>query len=189
MEDSLPHTLRPLRVHGYALQLHQCTRSLSTPDEWYLPKVHGQICRGLSRWHSNLLQKPGRPRQACTVGVCETTRAWLIRQARKVWIRQVFSGVPWLRDFSRWCFHGQVEGQNHPVLGYSILGQGRSTLLGVCQFLSLVYQRLFQDHNTANAPLSPLLDPLEGLSRLNCGKLGLEGRTRLPALKMGRGAC
>ncbi len=37
------------------------------------------------------------------------------------------------------------------MLGYSILGQGRSTLLGVCQFLSSVYQRLFQDHNTTKA--------------------------------------
>jgi hypothetical protein len=36
---------------------------------------------------------------------------------------------------------------------------------------------------------SPLLDPLEGLSMLSCGKLGLEGRSWLPALKGGRGAC
>jgi len=34
---------------------------------------------------------------------------------------------------------------------------------------------------------SPLLDPLEGPSTLNCGKLRLEGRSRLPALKGGRG--
>ncbi len=40
-----------------------------------------------------------------------------------------------------------------------------------------------------DAPLSPLLDPLKGLSRLNCGKLGLEGHSRLPALEKGRGAC
>ncbi len=38
------------------------------------------------------------------------------------------------------------------MLGYSILGQGRSTLPGVCQFLSSVYQRLLQDHNTVNNP-------------------------------------
>jgi hypothetical protein len=31
--------------------------------------------------------------------------------------------------------------------------------------------------------LSFLLDPLEGLSMLNCGKLELGGRSRLPALK------
>ncbi len=40
-----------------------------------------------------------------------------------------------------------------------------------------------------DAPLSPLLDPLEGLSRLNCGKLGLEGPSRLPTLERGRRAC
>ncbi len=40
-----------------------------------------------------------------------------------------------------------------------------------------------------NAFLSPLLDPLEGLSMLNCGKLGLEGLSRLPALEGDRGAC
>jgi hypothetical protein len=40
-----------------------------------------------------------------------------------------------------------------------------------------------------DALLSPLLDPLEGLSMLNCGKLGLEGRSRFPALKGGIGAC
>ncbi len=36
------------------------------------------------------------------------------------------------------------------------------------------------------APLSPLLDPLKGLSRLSCGKLGLEGRSRLLAVESGR---
>ncbi len=37
-----------------------------------------------------------------------------------------------------------------------------------------------------DAPLSSLLDPLEGLSVLNCGKLELEGCTQLPALKGGK---
>jgi hypothetical protein len=41
----------------------------------------------------------------------------------------------------------------------------------------------------SDALLSPLLDPLEGLSMLNCGKLGLEGCSRFLALKGGRGAC
>jgi hypothetical protein len=36
---------------------------------------------------------------------------------------------------------------------------------------------------------SPLLNPLEGPTMLSCGKLGLEGRSRLPTLKRGRGAC
>jgi hypothetical protein len=37
---------------------------------------------------------------------------------------------------------------------------------------------------------SSLLDPLEGLSMLNCEKLELEGgRSQLPALKGVRGAC
>ncbi len=36
---------------------------------------------------------------------------------------------------------------------------------------------------------SSLLDPLEGLSRLSCGKLELKGRSQLPALKGVRGAC
>jgi hypothetical protein len=36
---------------------------------------------------------------------------------------------------------------------------------------------------------SSLLGPLEGLSMLSCGKLELEGRSRLPALKGVRGAC
>jgi hypothetical protein len=49
-------------------------------------------------------------------------------------------------------FHGQVKGRNHLVLGYSILGQGRSTLPRVCQLLSSIYQRLLQDHNTINNP-------------------------------------
>jgi hypothetical protein len=40
-----------------------------------------------------------------------------------------------------------------------------------------------------NALPSPLLSPLEGLSVLNCEKLGLEGRSRLSALKGGRRAC
>jgi len=34
--------------------------------------------------------------------------------------------------------------------------------------------------------LSSLLDPLEGLITLNCGKLELGSRSRLPALKGGK---
>jgi hypothetical protein len=44
-------------------------------------------------------------------------------------------------------------------------------------------------HMVANALPSPGLNPLEGPTMLNCGKLGLEGRSRLPALKGGIGAC
>jgi hypothetical protein len=40
-----------------------------------------------------------------------------------------------------------------------------------------------------DALLSSLLDPLEGLGMLNCGKLELRSRSRLPALKGVRGAC
>jgi hypothetical protein len=36
---------------------------------------------------------------------------------------------------------------------------------------------------------SPKLNPLEGPIMLSCGKLKLEGRSQLPALKRGRGAC
>jgi hypothetical protein len=36
---------------------------------------------------------------------------------------------------------------------------------------------------------SPELNPLEGPTMLSCGKLGLEGHSRLLALKRGRGAC
>jgi hypothetical protein len=36
---------------------------------------------------------------------------------------------------------------------------------------------------------SPGLNPLEGPTMLGYEKLGLEGRSRLPALKKGRGAC
>jgi hypothetical protein len=46
-----------------------------------------------------------------------------------------------------------------------------------------------QTTTISDTPLSPLLDPLEGLSRLNCGKLGLKGRSQLPALEKGKGAC
>jgi hypothetical protein len=55
----------------------------------------------------------------------------------------------------------------------------------------MVYGRwhLGLDKLEIDAPQSPLLDPLEGLSMLNCKKLGLEGRSRLPALERGRGAC
>ncbi len=152
MEDNFPHTLRPLQIHGHALRPHQCTRSLSASDEWYLLGVHGRICHGLFGWHFNIFQGTRNPRQTCTISACDALRAWLIRQARKMWIRQIFNGVPRLCDLSKWYFHGQVKGRDHPVLGYSILDQGRSTLPRVCQLLSYVYQRLLQDHNIINNP-------------------------------------
>ncbi len=36
---------------------------------------------------------------------------------------------------------------------------------------------------------SPGLNPLKGPTMLSCKKVGLEGRSRFPALKRGRGAC
>jgi hypothetical protein len=36
---------------------------------------------------------------------------------------------------------------------------------------------------------SPGMNPLKGPTMLSYGKLGLEGRSRLPALERGRGAC
>ncbi len=80
-------------------------------------------------------------------------------------------------------------------------GKFLSMLLLRCKepsFLKLQFVHGLNDDQTihrlnkyvhGDAPLSPLLDPLEGLSRLSCGKLGLEGRSRLPALERGRGAC
>jgi hypothetical protein len=50
-------------------------------------------------------------------------------------------------------------------------------------------QQEVMHNDEADTPLSSLLDPLEGLSVLNCGKLELEGRTWLPALKGVGGAC
>jgi hypothetical protein len=44
-------------------------------------------------------------------------------------------------------------------------------------------------HISNDALLSSSLDPLEGPSVLGCGKLELGSRSRLPALKRGRGAC
>ncbi len=40
-----------------------------------------------------------------------------------------------------------------------------------------------------DALLSPLLNPLEGSPMQSCGKLGLEARCQLPALKGGKGSC
>ncbi len=62
------------------------------------------------------------------------------------------SCMPFLNTFDPLTISLQVKGRDHPVLGYSILGQGRSMLPGVCQLLLLVYQRLLQDHNTVNNP-------------------------------------
>jgi len=36
---------------------------------------------------------------------------------------------------------------------------------------------------------SPGLNPLQGPTMCSCGKLGLEGRSRLPTLERGRGVC
>ncbi len=47
----------------------------------------------------------------------------------------------------------------------------------------------FKYVSIVDALLSSLLDPLEGLSMVNCGKWELGGRSRLPTLKGVRGAC
>jgi hypothetical protein len=49
-------------------------------------------------------------------------------------------------------------------------------------FLSFLIE--YDEKKTHNdAFLSPLLNPLEGSTMSSCGKLGLGGRSRLPALK------
>jgi hypothetical protein len=74
--------------------------------------------------------------------------------------------------------HGSDLGEatTFPLIIYFMLGHGTSTQMSFCLAIS-------------DALLSPLLDPLEGPSMLNCRKLGLESRSRLPALKGGKGAC
>jgi len=72
------------------------------------------------------------------------------------------------------------------------------TPLAIFEFFSYVNQ--FKKNNETqigsledlmffDALPSPRLNPLEGPTMLSCGKLGLEGHSRLPALKGGRGAC
>jgi hypothetical protein len=58
-----------------------------------------------------------------------------------------------------------------------------------CETTTCSHTQTQTTYSCFDALLSPLLDPLEGLSMLNCEKLGLEGRSQLPALKEGRGAC
>jgi hypothetical protein len=63
-----------------------------------------------------------------------------------------------------------------------------------CRFQFLIsllpsFSNRFAYNAIIDALLCPLLDPLEGQTMLSCEKLGLEGRSRLPALKGGRGAC
>jgi len=61
--------------------------------------------------------------------------------------------------------------------------------LVVSKLSTFIYFSNFFLKSVSDALLSPLLDPLEGQTMLSCEKLGLEGRSRLPALKGGRGAC
>jgi len=58
---------------------------------------------------------------------------------------------------------------------------GKWTPLIFATYLSLLFLGFPHD-----ALPSSLLDPLEGLSMLSCGKLELEGRSRFPALKGGK---
>ncbi len=61
-----------------------------------------------------------------------------------------------------------------------------------CMILALLIldtKQHSRDVELFDALPSSLLDPLEGLSLLNCEKLELEGRSRLPALKGVRRAC
>jgi hypothetical protein len=57
-----------------------------------------------------------------------------------------------------------------------IIGEGNKTLW------SLVEDQRTRRRSYDALP-SSLLNPLEGLSMLNCGKLELEGRSRFPTLK------
>jgi hypothetical protein len=70
--------------------------------------------------------------------------------------------------------------------------QGKETSLVSCEHNRKprgVWPTFVSFQGAHDALLSPLLDPLEGQTMLSCEKLGLEGRSRLPALKEGRGAC
>jgi len=54
---------------------------------------------------------------------------------------------------------------------------------------SFIHGKLGSEANATDALPSPGLNSLEGPTMCSCGKVGLEGRSRLPALKRGRGAC
>ncbi len=61
----------------------------------------------------------------------------------------------------------------------------------VDQFKKMAHFIPIKDETTTqdDALPSSLLDPLEGISMWSCGKMELEGRSRLPTLKGVRGAC
>jgi len=74
--------------------------------------------------------------------------------------------------------------------------------LGCQQWISQILRTLWLQRSSAwsillfsegqrppNTLLSPLLNPLEGSIMWSCEKLGPGGRSKLPALKRGRGVC
>jgi len=69
------------------------------------------------------------------------------------------------------------------------MNYARSMMLRLKNDMFITHPITFLSQWGSDALPSPLLDPLEGPSMLNCGKLGLEGHSRLPTLKGGRGAC
>ncbi len=52
-----------------------------------------------------------------------------------------------------------------------------------------LFTQLILSFLLADALPSPGVNPLEGSPKCSCGKLGLERRSRLPALERGKGAC
>ncbi len=94
-------------------------------------------------------------------------------------------------------FEGDTTERVQTFINLGILLETTSNLDSAVERLAIANKCLLFALNHRYAELrimddalpSSLLDPLEGLSMLSCGKLELEGRSRLPALKGVRGAC
>jgi len=102
--------------------------------------------------------------------------------------REVDSGTSWISTF----FFGL---ELTSTCDWKAIGS-RKEFIAMQERVTRNLRTLLKDYNkTRGGPSyhdalpSPGVNPLEGPTMCNCRKVGLEGRSRLPALKRGRRAC
>ena len=149
VESSVHHPQWTIRTNSHVLWIVQRTCNIPKHDERHLSGyVTRRVDSHLHGWHSHLLRQSWNTPPTNTESFTKAPRARPISQGGEMRIWQTRGRIPWIHHPPRSRSYGPYKTQGNQRLGTTKNGQASPSVLRVCQLLSPVYPRLFEDGTT-----------------------------------------